>query len=593
MPNRYTNIDGNAKISETYTQITDGFTHVQQDIDADRVKLDGIATGAGTPGSATDSVIGNRTATDSVTPGFTGTLTALLSSLFTLIKGITGKSSALTAPATTLEATKAHMDNTDVHTSTAEHTKLAGIAAGAQVNQPAFAVVNDVEADDPEDTMIIAGGTGITISSNPATKTLTVTATGTATPGAHASSHITGGADVISDAVAGGNSGLMSGSDAQFVREDGETKTGAQAKADDAQAAAITAAEEYARNLPYNVYRQALINGNFDVSQRGGVFTGPPASSGYGPDRWNTNANADGGSFPTVSRTKFEVPPGDLDGSSYFLRISSNGAGSGFGAYAEYSVRQVIENGVRLLAGSGKKVTVSFLARSSIPGKKIGVRMYQFYGYTGSPSPAEILNGTHWTLTPNWTRYTFTFTTNTLAGKTFGNDGNDLLGLDLHLMWGSAIAAGVGDTVAETFVGNGGVDIAQVQLCAGDIALPFQPRSYADELRLCQRYYDLLTPYYYTQIGTGVSGDSNTVFITIPINVRPRTNPTYKFTGSFSLVVGSAEYTIQAADVTVSSVSLHGGQIQISGTGMPTIAAGLPVKLRGNADSFAAMDAEL
>ncbi|MNC06318.1 hypothetical protein D3C75_538250 [compost metagenome] len=213
MPNRYTNLDGNAKISETYTQITDGFTHVQQDIDADRVKLDGIEVGAGTPGSATDSVIGNRTATDSVTPGFTGTLTALLSSLFSLIKGITGKSSALTAPATTLEETKAHMDNTDVHMTAAEHTKLSGIAAGAQVNQPAFSVVNDVDADDPEDTLTIAGGTGITISTNTATKTLTVTATGTATPGAHASSHITGGADVIPDAVAGGASGLMSGAD--------------------------------------------------------------------------------------------------------------------------------------------------------------------------------------------------------------------------------------------------------------------------------------------------------------------------------------------------------------------------------------------
>ncbi|WP_025692597.1 complement C1q domain-containing protein [Paenibacillus zanthoxyli] len=180
---------------------------------ADKTKLDGIAAGAGTADSATDTVIGNRTATDSVTPGLTGTLTALLSGLFTLIKGITGKSSALTAPATTLEAAKAHMDNTDVHTSASEHAKLAGIEAGAQVNQPAFATVNDVVAAVPEDAMTIEGGTGITVTSNPAIKKLIVTATGTATPGAHASSHITGGSDVIPDAVAGGASGLMSGAD--------------------------------------------------------------------------------------------------------------------------------------------------------------------------------------------------------------------------------------------------------------------------------------------------------------------------------------------------------------------------------------------
>ncbi|MBY9081198.1 hypothetical protein KIH86_23915 [Paenibacillus sp. HN-1] len=346
-------------------------------------------------------------------------------------------------------------------------------------------------------------------------------------------------------------------------------------------------------SMPYNVNRQALINGNLDVWQRGGVFSGPPASSGYGPDRWNANANADGGTFPSVTRTRLEVSPGDLDGSSYYMRISTNGAGSGFGANAEYSIRQVVENGVRLLAGAGKKVTLSFWARSSLTNKKIGARLYQFYGYTGSPSPAEILNGTHWTLTPAWTKYSHTFTMNSLSGKTFGSDGNDLIGLDIFLMWGSANAAGVGDTVAETFVGNGGVDITRIQLCAGDIDLPFQPKSYSEELRLCQRYYDLLTPYYYTQIGMGISAASNTVFITFPVNVRSRTSPTYKFTGSFSLVVGSTEYTIQAADVTVSTVSQYGGQIQISGAGMPTIAAGLPVKLRGNADSFAAMDAEL
>lgn len=71
---------------------------------------------------------------------------------------------------------------------------------------------------------------------------MTVTATGTATPGAHATSHLPGGTDVIPEAVTGGLSGLMSGLDAQFVRQDGETKTGAQLKADEA----LVAANEYA-----------------------------------------------------------------------------------------------------------------------------------------------------------------------------------------------------------------------------------------------------------------------------------------------------------------------------------------------------------
>jgi hypothetical protein len=70
-------------------------------------------------GSATDAVIGNRTITDTTAPaGDSGTLTSLFGWLGYMIKAITGKSSWRTAPATTLEAAKAHMDATAVHGAT-------------------------------------------------------------------------------------------------------------------------------------------------------------------------------------------------------------------------------------------------------------------------------------------------------------------------------------------------------------------------------------------------------------------------------------------------------------------------------------------
>jgi hypothetical protein len=263
LANRYLDLDGTQKINETYQQIPEAFARVQNEMDtnkatmdghigngnlhttaAEKAKLAGIATGAGTTNSATDTVIGNRTATDTVTPGFTGTLTALLSSLFALIKGITGKGSALTAPAITLEATKAHVDDTVRHITADERTawgnkvdkvsgkqlstedysaadkaKLAAIAAGAEVNQNAFAQVNNIPAGSKSDTVNMAGGTGITITTNPSTKTLTITATGTSTPGAHASSHLPGGSDPIPLAEPGGASGLMSGADAKQLAD--------------------------------------------------------------------------------------------------------------------------------------------------------------------------------------------------------------------------------------------------------------------------------------------------------------------------------------------------------------------------------------
>lgn len=75
-------------------------------------------------GAVTDSVIGNRTISDSSAPsGDSGTLTSLLSWLANMIKAITGKSSWRTAPATTLEAAKAHIDATSgVHGATSAAT---------------------------------------------------------------------------------------------------------------------------------------------------------------------------------------------------------------------------------------------------------------------------------------------------------------------------------------------------------------------------------------------------------------------------------------------------------------------------------------
>lgn len=108
---------------------------------ADKAKLDGIAAGAGTAGSATDTVIGGRTVADSSAPtGDSGTITTLLGWLGNMIKSITGKSSWRTAPATTLEAAKSHMDAVSAHgatsTATASRIMMRDASGRAQVAAP-------------------------------------------------------------------------------------------------------------------------------------------------------------------------------------------------------------------------------------------------------------------------------------------------------------------------------------------------------------------------------------------------------------------------------------------------------------------------
>lgn len=562
---RYGGITGTKKISEDFENINTAFNNVAIETDtnkgtmdthisngnlhttlAEKTKLAGITAGAGGAGSATDSVIGDRTISDSTAPtGNTGNLTTLLGWLANMIKGITGKSSWRTAPATTLEAAKTHMDNVDLHTSAAEHTKLAGIEDGAEVNQNAFAQVNDISAVDMTDSLTVTGGTGITVTTNPTTKTLTVTATGTATPGAHASSHITGGADVIPNAVTGGNSGLMSGSDATFVRSTGETKTGAQAKADAAQAAAKAYADaqlaDYSqlKNARGGLPAQAIINGNFDVWQRGTVANNP-AFGAYLADRFLLSYAVDGGVLPAnVAHSRLTLTPSELSQSYYAYRITPDGAGSAFGINASYGLFHRIENATKYLCGSGKKLTLSFFARSSIAGKRIGISLSQRYGTGGSPSAAENIAGQIITLTAAWTKYTVTINTNTLTGKTFGTNNDDYFQIGFFVMWGTTTASSqFGGGTGETFVGAGNIDIAQVQLCAGDVALPFQPRSFAEELALCQRYFEKSYGYSVAP-GTALSAvgienkvvPSNTIALSqtygkVSFKAKKRTSPT-------------------------------------------------------------------
>jgi hypothetical protein len=240
-----------------------------------------------------------------------------------------------------------------------------------------------------------------------------------------------------------------------------------------------------------NMTRQAIINGNFDVWQRGISFTNP-APQTYTSDRIVVVSNPDSGVLPTtLTHSRLSLTSGDLQGSYFGYRITTDGAGSSFGVNAIYGLNHRIEYGTRYLCGNGKKVTVSFYAKSNISGKRIGVNIYQNYGTGGSPTSLETITGQILTLTSSWVKYTVTFTTNTLVGKTFGTNNDDYLQLRLSHIWGTTTASNqFGGGTAETFGGAGNIDIAQVQVNAGDQALPFQPRSFAEELALCQRYYE-------------------------------------------------------------------------------------------------------
>jgi len=288
--------------------------------------------------------------------------------------------------------------------------------------------------------------------------------------------------------------------------------------------------------------RQAIINGNFDVWQRGTTSaTLADGTTTFTADRWKDVLADDGGTLPTLTRTRELLTSGDIPNAFYYSRLTTNGAGTSLGVNSYHFYRESIENGVRNLCGLGKKVTVSFYARSSIASKRICPVLIQNYGSGGSPSTQEPILGTPITLTSTWTKYTATFTTNTLVGKTFGTVNDDAIRMDFYSVWGTTWGNTYVQTsvTAETYVGAGYIDIAQVQLCAGDVALPFQPKSFEEELRACQRYYEksydyVTAPATNTTVGAMNFNSirksaSDTRIGTIFFKVFKRTVPTVKF----------------------------------------------------------------
>ena len=120
--------------------------------------------------------------------------------------------------------------------------------------------------------------------------------------------------------------------------------------------------------------RNRIINGNFDVWQRGTSFAGVTAI-GYQADRWEVTPAA--GCTMTISRQAFTAGKTDVPYEpSYFLRTDITTAGS-----ANSEISQKIED-VRTFAG--QTVIASFYAKSTAGTQTLGCRFHQDFGSGGS-----------------------------------------------------------------------------------------------------------------------------------------------------------------------------------------------------------------
>jgi hypothetical protein len=226
-------------------------------------------------------------------------------------------------------------------------------------------------------------------------------------------------------------------------------------------------------NGPLAGFRNAIINGNFDIWQRGTSFT----AFAYGVDRWINNISS---STCTMSRQAFTLGQTDVPGEpTYFCRMSvSSVAGAG-----NYSILQHRIESVRTFAG--QTVSISFWAKADAA-KPIAIELEQNFGTGGSPSSTVFSIGTtKTTLSASWQKVTVTANVSSISGKTLGTNNNDFLALNIWFDAGSNLNART-DSLGQQ---SGTFDIAQVQLEPGTVATPFERRNFGQELALCQRYF--------------------------------------------------------------------------------------------------------
>jgi hypothetical protein len=212
--------------------------------------------------------------------------------------------------------------------------------------------------------------------------------------------------------------------------------------------------------------KNLIINGGFDVAQRGTSFTGTQI---YTLDRWYMDES---GSTTTLTQETHTLGQTDVpDNPKYYLKMNTTTGAN------NCRIEQNIE-GVHHAAG--QSATLSFWAKGVNPaGGNYNINMNQLFGTGGSPSTETSVSLGTFTVTSSWVKKSFTVTLASVSGKTLGTN----LGTD-HLKLQILQPDGDGGSAAWN------LNISNIQFELGS-ATDFEHRSYGETLADCQRYYEI------------------------------------------------------------------------------------------------------
>lgn len=271
--------------------------------------------------------------------------------------------------------------------------------------------------------------------------------------------------------------------------------------------------------------KNLLINGNFDIWQRGISFSNSNSTpTAYTADRWQVYRSGWATGVTANQGAGINGVPGAYTGINI---IRSSGDTSTANINLSYPFETM---DVRKMAG--QQLTLSFwaVAYGAFVGAPLTLSVASGTGSDGSPpagfTNAVVTNTGVGSMMGAWKKFTATFTVPSGSSQ-----------------FGFTILTAPTGTAAANNADN--FYIAQVQLEFGPIATAFERRTYGQELALCQRYYETgVQPFSFI---AGLSG-VNAAYGTVPFLVQKRVNPTMTLTG-WKYYSGGADTVFTPANV--------------------------------------------
>ena len=330
--------------------------------------------------------------------------------------------------------------------------------------------------------------------------------------------------------------------------------------------------------------RNAIINGNFDIWQRGTSQT----TLLYGSaDRWGMY-KAGTSVTQTMSRQAFttgqvEVP----NNPTYYVR---HVVAVGTDVATQARMFQGIED-VRTFAG--ETVTISFWAKTSVP-LDIALMAYQGFGTGGSPSAELNTALDKVSCTTSWQKYSVTAVIPSISGKTLGSNGDSQLSINFWFSVGSNNATDASNIGLQA----GTFELAQIQIEKGDTATDFERRPIGEEYNLCYRYYWRRVADESTNARLAVGG--NIISITgtqigVPLPVPMRATPTLSHgtLANMQIYDGSVTNTVTAISAAEASREIFNLAVTTTGSTLTAFRVGQLTRNASASDVWIAFDAEI